>query len=250
MVRDENKRKVKRLLLSEWNKKKEYYEELYGHLPEDSKRLVNVTSLKVDIDNNSQAKVTMDDGRIEMYNLNDEKEKKVFRDKYRLETTETPDKMSEINSPNGQNIMTTSPVTIEKTNVGKNIGTTTSSPVIEIQSGAIKSTNSKLAEPVQSIESTNQDGNIILQINKNTSENELRQFLPAELKAKGYDFKVIKSEYHNGKLIYLNATIVKDGVKKTFTISDFSGFGVSEASPEKNKKVIEFSINKGSLVWE
>ena len=73
VVRDENKRKVKRLLLSEWNKKKEYYEELYGHLPEDSKRLVNVTSLKVDIDNNSQAKVTMDDGRVEMYNLNDEK---------------------------------------------------------------------------------------------------------------------------------------------------------------------------------
>jgi beta-lactamase regulating signal transducer with metallopeptidase domain len=135
VVRDKNNKELKKILLTEWNQRKEYYDNLYGSLPEDIMTTINITSYKIDIDDNSQATVTTDDGNIEKFDLNDENDKKEFAKKYALETTESPNANSMITEDSKKNIRTTSPVVLERTSIEKNIATTNFSPVKETSSG-------------------------------------------------------------------------------------------------------------------
>lgn len=135
VVKDKNKREIKRLLLTEWDKKEDYYEGLYGEIPpppkvvqvspvppvppsppqvveervevveaKDVKEIekvdikivvpaapaappvpevielpANVSSINV---NNNKAKVTLKDGTVENYDLNNALEKAQFEKKY------------------------------------------------------------------------------------------------------------------------------------------------------------------------
>jgi len=90
VIKDKNKKEVKRLLLTVWNEKIAYYENLYGEilspfLPEIEKSIktsnpdVRTVTVKGDI-----ATVTLKNGKKEVYTLSLSPEKKAFEEKYCL----------------------------------------------------------------------------------------------------------------------------------------------------------------------
>lgn len=92
VIKDKNRKEVKRLLMTEWNDKSDYYENLYGKVPPPPPPLPtegqwieaanpDVRSITV---NNEKATVVLKTGKKEEYDLSDPKQKKTFEDKYDL----------------------------------------------------------------------------------------------------------------------------------------------------------------------
>lgn len=92
VIKDKNRKEVKRLLMTEWNEKSDYYENLYGKVPPPPPPLPtegqwteaanpDVKSITV---NNEKATVVLKTGKKEEYDLSDPKQKKTFEDKYDL----------------------------------------------------------------------------------------------------------------------------------------------------------------------
>jgi beta-lactamase regulating signal transducer with metallopeptidase domain len=303
VVKNKNKKEIKRILLTEWNQREEYYNNLYGSLPEDIKTTINITSYKIDIDDNSQATVSTDDGNIEKFDLNDENEKKEFTKKYAMETTESPGKNSIVTNENKNNTDISAPVVIETTFSEKNIGTTTSSAVKETSPGLMETTG-QINNPVylhsdtdrpkhilisgrkaadetpgklqpvtltgttslNSIDTPGKDdtlkevfvtgykkepgisADIALKLKNNVSLEELKR-IAGSMKRKGFEFKIDKTTYRNGKLSYLEGTLEKNDLKKSFTVVDFLEFIVIDNSPQGIND-FNFWINGGRLVWQ
>lgn len=116
VVKDKNKKEVKRLLLTEWKKNEKYYENLYGQIPPPPPPPIpatspdisdmpeppvppaiaaapllpnNVNEINIQTKQDNQAKnntniatVTLKNGNKEVYNLNNPKEKAAFENKY------------------------------------------------------------------------------------------------------------------------------------------------------------------------
>lgn len=98
VVKDKNRKEVKRLLMTEWNEKSDYYENLYGKVPPPPPPLPtegqwteaanpDVRSITV---NNEKATVVLKTGKKEEYDLSDPKQKKSFEDKYDLPEPPAP----------------------------------------------------------------------------------------------------------------------------------------------------------------
>jgi beta-lactamase regulating signal transducer with metallopeptidase domain len=91
VIKDKDKKEVKRLLLTEWNEKADYYENLYGEIPpppptalpshEQWVKAANPDVKSVSVNNNF-ARVTLKNGKTENYDLNNAAEKKTFESKY------------------------------------------------------------------------------------------------------------------------------------------------------------------------
>ncbi|MES1217793.1 MAG: M56 family metallopeptidase, partial [Bacteroidota bacterium] len=102
VIKDKIHKEVKRVLLNDWKKNSNYYINLYGPLPveskdsqvevvsEDSKPVIyevedNTVSKefkRLELNDNLLATVTLNNGKIEKYDLNKEADKKVFEKKY------------------------------------------------------------------------------------------------------------------------------------------------------------------------
>jgi hypothetical protein len=87
VVKDKNKKEVKRVLLTEWNTKDDYYENLYGEILSPTTPLIeerikannpNITSVKV---KDNIATVTLKDGKTEVYTLSIKNQKKAFEER-------------------------------------------------------------------------------------------------------------------------------------------------------------------------
>ncbi len=98
VIKDKNRKEVKRLLMTEWNEKSDYYENLYGKVPPPPPPLPtegqwieaanpDVRSITV---NNEKATVVLKTGKKEEYDLSDPKQKKSFEDKYDLPEPPAP----------------------------------------------------------------------------------------------------------------------------------------------------------------
>lgn len=98
VIKDKNRKEVKRLLMTEWNEKSDYYENLYGKVPPPPPPLptegqwieaanADVKSITV---NNEKATVVLKTGKKEEYDLADPKQKKTFEDKYDLPEPPAP----------------------------------------------------------------------------------------------------------------------------------------------------------------
>lgn len=90
VVKDKNKKEVKRLLLTEWNEKSGYYENLYGEILNPKKveiekmiKASNPEIRTVEV-TNKIATVTLNNGKKEVYTLSLTPEKKAFENKYCL----------------------------------------------------------------------------------------------------------------------------------------------------------------------
>ena len=87
VIKDKNKKEVKRLLLTEWNEKDDYYENLYGEILSPSTEIVEekikannpaITSVTV---NGNIATVTLKNGKTETYTLSLKSGKKAFEER-------------------------------------------------------------------------------------------------------------------------------------------------------------------------
>ena len=90
VIKDKNKKEVKRLLLTEWNEKSGHYENLYGEILSPIKLEIEKTIKASNPDvrtvtvKNNIATVTLNNGKKEIYTLSLSPEKKVFENKYCL----------------------------------------------------------------------------------------------------------------------------------------------------------------------
>jgi len=87
VIKDKNKKDVKRLLLTEWNEKDDYYENLYGEILSPTTAIVEekikannpaITTVTV---NGNTATVTLKNGKTEVYTLSLKDEKKAFEER-------------------------------------------------------------------------------------------------------------------------------------------------------------------------
>ena len=86
VVKDKNKKEVKRLLLTEWDARNDYYENLYGQIPttvaevEKAIKFQNPDVRSVTVKNNI-ATVTLSNGKTEVYTLSIKDEKRAFEER-------------------------------------------------------------------------------------------------------------------------------------------------------------------------
>jgi len=87
VIKDKNKKEVKRLLLTEWNEKDDYYEHLYGEILSPTTAIVEekikannpaITTVTV---NGNTATVTLKNGKTEVYTLSLKDQKKAFEER-------------------------------------------------------------------------------------------------------------------------------------------------------------------------
>ena len=87
VVKDKDKKEVKRLLLTEWNAKDDYYENLYGEILSPSTAIIEekikannpaITAVTV---NGKTATVTLKNGKTEVYTLSIKDQKKAFEER-------------------------------------------------------------------------------------------------------------------------------------------------------------------------
>jgi beta-lactamase regulating signal transducer with metallopeptidase domain len=87
VIKDKNKKEVKRLLLTEWNEKAGYYENLYGEILSPTKVEIEKTLKASDSEirmvtvKNNIATVTLNNGKQEVYTLSLSPEKKAFEER-------------------------------------------------------------------------------------------------------------------------------------------------------------------------
>jgi len=93
VVKDKDKKEVKRILLTEWNANESRYENLYGEIPhpylkdiESSIKSTNPDVRTVTVKNNI-ATVTLNNGKKEVFTLSLSPERKAFENKYCLPTS-------------------------------------------------------------------------------------------------------------------------------------------------------------------
>ncbi len=90
VVKDKNKKEVKRLLLTEWNEKPGYYENQYGEILNPTKveieKMIKASNpeIRTVAVKNNIATVTLNNGKKEVYTLSLSPEKKAFENKYCL----------------------------------------------------------------------------------------------------------------------------------------------------------------------
>lgn len=128
VVKDKDKKEVKRVLLTEWNEKDDYYETLYGEILSPSTAIVadkiranNPAITAVTVKGNT-ATVTLKNGKTEVYTLSIKDQKKAFEERCRISEvaiapTET---LIDVNITTDQ----TAPVPVEE-----RISTTVAEPV-------------------------------------------------------------------------------------------------------------------------
>jgi len=90
VIKDKNKKEVKRLLLTEWNEKPGYYENQYGEILNPTKveieKMIKASNpeIRTVAVKNNIATVTLNNGKKEVYTLSLSPEKKAFENKYCL----------------------------------------------------------------------------------------------------------------------------------------------------------------------
>lgn len=90
VVRDKDKKEIKRLLLTEWNSKDDYYENLYGEILSPSTAIVEEKiksrnpNIKTVIVKGNVATVTLTNGKTEVFTLSIKDEKKAFEERCRI----------------------------------------------------------------------------------------------------------------------------------------------------------------------
>jgi len=196
----------------------------------------NVNAITADYDVvDNKAIVKLKDGRTEIYNLKDDKEKKQFIEKYGK-----PVLAENINSNNINNKINPVLVTTLKSNIVSNnnitaptvvnsnlnttvnsdhvinakLATTVSSPVV----ANVKSSIAITAEPAVAV---TVDADIVISITKSTGKEELDKWITS-LKEKGYELKFTNRNYNDGVLTGLSGTIKYKDNSSTFSATDFN----------------------------
>lgn len=119
VIRDKHKKEVKRLLLTEWNSKDDYYENLYGEILSPSTAIIEekikannpgITTVTV---KGNTATVTLKNGKTEVYTLSIKDQKKAFEKRCGIteEVAIAPVKaITEVNAANAETV----PVPVEE----------------------------------------------------------------------------------------------------------------------------------------
>lgn len=101
-------------------------------------------------------------------------------------------------------------------------------------------------ESVSSVKEVRVERKIIAVVKSNTTEAEVKK-IETELKSKGYNFNINRTEFKNGKLVLISGAISKDGVKQYFTASDFAKLVIADYPEEDKKDRFNFMVMSGNL---
>jgi hypothetical protein len=270
VVKDKkSKKEIKRMTLEEWDKNKKNYEMLYGPVEgivedENHPGLIttdggrNVYTLRSDaydtvkfklleLDNNHQVKLTFDDGRTENYNLNDEDEKREFEKKYgEVLFSGAPAKAVAATTISPNAALASPSKVYESSTVSVSTGSTAFSPgtLVGTPKLAGPASIATTAGPVTEVIT---EDKIIAVFKKDMQEADVKK-LEADLRDKGYDFKITKAEYNNsGRLILVKGHITKHNHKQYFNASNFSRLIITDSPDNNDDDHFNFLVEQGRL---
>lgn len=241
VVKDKKGKEVERVLLTQWDKKESYYQNLYGMIPPPPppappvvvpghKLPKNVSNIRV---NNNKAIVTLKDGTKENYDLDNENEKALFEKRYgtplppppppavpgqavslsNVEVTVAGRAMPPAVSTVAVSGETVSPLTAV-TVVGKPLTSVQAMPPMAIASNTMPEETVVVGKP---------RGEIVfeLKIYKTTTREKLNQFIELA-KEKEVALAFDKMNFNdNNELISLSGTMEKGESKNSFCVTDF-----------------------------
>lgn len=165
VIKDKNKKEVKRILLTEWNEKAGYYENLYGEILSpltaivEEKIKANNPSIRTVTVNGNTATVTLKNGKTEVYTLSIKDQKKAFEERCGIkEVAIEPVEVEEVNltevrvepvetltTPIKESVMTTvaEPVEINVSTIADDFEITDEKAVMHLRNGKTEVYNLK-----------------------------------------------------------------------------------------------------------
>lgn len=178
VIKDKSGKEVKRMLLTEWNKNEEYYENLYGNIPpppppappippappKAPKLPENVTSINV---NNDKATVLLKDGTKEKYDLKIPEQKAAFEKKYG-EMPAPPEAPVPPVPPSKEDAMITAEQAKNRALISNHFEITDKKAIMQLRNGTTEEYDLMNAEQRKKFES--KYGRIIAVQNKETGE--------------------------------------------------------------------------------
>jgi len=298
VVRDKNKKEIKRMPIAEWNEKESYYENLYGtlfaskggkfdeemmidaslseHPKQYNQNFFEKNKLPMIVldgveqpDNTVLGSLLQTSEIAKVTVLKDKDAIAVYGDKakngvivltsraYAGKVVEEP--VSTVEVIGKPTIATTSnDVFVEGKPISK-VGTTATvkemigKPIDVFAEGRptsaedVSSVSTTVTAPVSAVKEVKAKNKTLAVIKSNTSEVELRK-LESSLKSSGYNLKINKTEYKDGKLKSISGTINKINVEggPAFVASDFSKLIITEA-PDEDNSLFNFLVQSGNL---
>lgn len=267
LIKDKKtKKELKRMSLQEWDKNKTYYESIYGRVDgivEDENHPLLITTddagdvykLKKDtsdvivsqyikITDDNKASVTLDGGQTEIYDLNIAGDRMQFEKKYgriiprgaaaagysgttissHVERSSAVEPVESSTAINDATMAVTNPSVGSATVAGTSSVSTTVGPIKEVATAE----------------------NIVVVFKKGMHEADVKK-LVSDLKDRGYDFNLTKTEYKNGELVLIKGRISKGNHKQYFTASDFSRLIITDSPDKNDDEHFNFLVEQGRL---
>jgi hypothetical protein len=260
IVKDKHKKVIKQMPLTEWDRNKKYNESKYGTIDgvvedEDHPGLITTdqgshiyklketdTGIKIsqyiEVTDDNKATVTEGDNKIH-YDLNNKNERKEFEKKYGTIVT------LPVAAKAGTTIVSDSGVVAVTSASTMGLTSVSGHPVSESASSTITGNVSVVQsdEPVKAILVEN---NVIAVFRKNMQEADVRK-IEADLKERGYDFKITKTEFKNGRLFEIKGHIAKNNHKQYFSASEFSRLIIADSPEDNDNEHFNFLVEQGKL---
>ena len=164
VIKDKDKKEVKRLLLTEWNERAGYYENLYGEILSPTKvevekmiRATNPEIRTVSVKNNI-ATVTLKNGKTEVYTLTLKDQRKAFEERCEVKEVAIATTIAtEANVANEVNTVTE--VNVANETIADNFEITDKKAVMHLRNGKVEEYN--LADPKEKAAFEKKFGKII-----------------------------------------------------------------------------------------
>ncbi len=302
VVKDKNKKEVKRLLLTEWKAKAGQYENIYGEILTPSTAIIqqkikaNNPDIRTVTIKNNIATVTLNNGKTEVYTLSIKDEKKAFEEKCGIQEVAIATTVaSEANVANTVNAV--NEVSVVNETIADDFEINDKKAVMHLRNGKVEEydlTNEKekavfekkygtiikpgiaapgvysvisvaeslerpvatpvTALPVEEVVAIAEEDEVIsvelevlLTITKKTTQEELESFKKT-LREKGFDLVYDDIKYENGKLVKISGSIKSKESNGTFSGTGFSKIAVAiEKKGEKKQFRVEVTENKKGI---
>jgi beta-lactamase regulating signal transducer with metallopeptidase domain len=218
VVKDKNKKEVKRLLLTDWNAKKDHYTNLYGEILSPVKEEIVVEEPLTKLEEATIVEAPIATTKPDLA--------EVFVDgKPLIKSVATTTEVKAVNVI-GKPVTTTivtKPELREIVVAGQPLTVTTNStvaPTIQGNVNAVSEARTTIAPMIAIEEPIRGEVDITITIKKTIKPEDLESLI-SKFKEKGYELRFTDKNFDNGILTELSGTVKYKGSSSTFSFSDF-----------------------------
>jgi len=218
VVKDKNKKEVKRLLLTDWNAKKDHYTNLYGEILTPVKEEIFIEAPLTKLEEATVVEAPIATTKPDLAEVVVDGKPLI-----RSVTTTGAKAVTVIEKPIATTI-TTKPELKEIVVAGQPLTVTTNSNVastVQSNVNVVSEARTSIAPTAVVEEPIRGEVDITITIKKTIKPEDLESLI-TKFKEKGYELKFTDKNYDNGILTELNGTVKYKGSSCTFSFSDFN----------------------------